>query len=92
MGKLKKLKMITLRQLEIYKKFNGDNDQFARIGSAKDKLVFSDTDWSLIDSFLQDLELVKNGLASDRFTKNLNLRLKQNLESEAVLDKLKSIK
>ena len=83
--------MITLRQIEIFKKFNGDIDHFSRIGSAKEKLGFSDNDWSLIASFVQDLELVKKGLAAESFIKNLDLQLKQNLESEAVLVKLKSI-
>jgi len=83
--------MITLRQIEIFKKYSGDIDHLYRIGSANEKSNFSDNDWSLIASFVQDLELVKKGLAAESFIKNLDLQLKQNLESEAILEKLKTI-
>jgi hypothetical protein len=83
--------MITLRQIEIFKKFNGDIDHLYRIGSAKEKSICSGNDWSLIASIVQDLELVKKGIAAESFIKNLDLQLKQNLESEAVLEKLKPI-
>jgi hypothetical protein len=83
--------MITHRKLEIFKKFNGDIDHLARVGSPLDKMDISDKDWSLIDSFLQDLELVEKGLAADSFKQDLNSRLKDNLESETILQELKRI-
>ncbi|MFY7665155.1 hypothetical protein [Flavobacterium sp.] len=80
--------MITLRKVKIFQKFNGDIDHFARIGKTHDKEEISDRDWLLIESLLQDLELVANGLAADTFIKRLDERIKENLESEVVLQEL----
>lgn len=81
--------MITLKKVKIFQKFNGDIDHFARIGKTQDKGEISDNDWALIDSLLQDLELVDKGLAADTFVKRLDERIKENLESEGVLQELK---
>lgn len=83
--------MITQRKIEIFKKFSGDIDHFARVGTPQDKIDISDKDWALIDNFLQDLELVDKGLAADSFVKSLDIRLKKNLESETILQDLKSL-
>lgn len=81
--------MITLRKIKIFQKFDGNIDHFARSGRTQDKLEISDKDWALIDSFLQDLELADKGLAADTYVKKLDERIKENLESEAVLQELK---
>lgn len=83
--------MINLRKIEIFKKFSGDIDYFARVGTPQDKIDISDKDWSLIDSLIQDLELVDKGIASDSFVNSLDLRLKENLENENILQELKNL-
>ncbi len=83
--------MITLRKIEIYRKFSGDIDHFARVGSHQDKIDISDKEWSLIDSLLQDLELVDKGLAADTFVKRLDERIKESCENEGVFQELKRI-
>lgn len=83
--------MITLRKIEIYRKFSGDIDHFARVSSHQDKIDISDKEWSLIDSLLQDLELVDKGLAADTFVKRLDERIKESCESEGVFQELKRI-
>jgi hypothetical protein len=75
--------------VEIYKKFAGDIDHFARTGSAMEKLDISDDDWRLIESFLQDLALVDNGLAADSFVESLEARIKVSLESAELTRELK---
>lgn len=83
--------MITRKKIEIFKKFSGDIDHFASVGTSQDKIDISDNDWALIDNFIQDLELVDKGLAADSFVKSLDIRLKENLESETILLELKSL-
>lgn len=90
MGKLND-DMITLRKIEIFKKFSRDIDHFVRVWTPQDKIDISDKDWSLIDSLLQDLELVDKGLAADTFVKRLDERIKECCESEGVLQELKRI-
>jgi hypothetical protein len=83
--------MITRRKIEIFKKFNGDIDHFARVGTDQEKKDILDKDWASIDSFLQDFELVENGLVSDSFVGNLGNRIKENFESETIVQELKRI-
>jgi hypothetical protein len=81
--------MITYKKIELFKKFNGDIDHFARAGSPQEKMNISDKDWALIDSFLQDLTLVEKGLAAEGFAISLDIRLKANIDDESVLQHLK---
>lgn len=83
--------MITRKKIEIFKKYNGDPDHFARVGTSQDKINISDEEWSLIGVFIQDLELVNKGLASDTFVNRLEERIKENIESVDVLQELKSL-
>ncbi|GAA0880027.1 hypothetical protein GCM10009119_29970 [Algoriphagus jejuensis] len=59
--------MITHEKLRIFEKYNGDTDGFARTGKKSEKEIFDTQDWLLIDSMVQDLELIKNGLCSKKF-------------------------
>lgn len=59
--------MITGRQIEIYKKYNGDIDSFARIASAREKLDMNDEQWLLIERLIEDSTIVQNGKASEEF-------------------------
>jgi hypothetical protein len=90
MGKLND-DMITRRKIEIFKKYSGDIDHFARVGTHQDKIDISDNEWSLIDNLLQDLEIVDKGLVADAFLKRLDERIKECCESEGVLQELKRI-
>ena len=83
--------MITKGKLDIYKHFNGDIDGWARIGTKKQKMIMEDKDWLLIESFLQDIHLVRNGLASEKYVKAMNVRLRENCDNEETIQKLKDI-
>jgi hypothetical protein len=83
--------MITKRKISIYKKYDCDNDNLVRSGNIKEKNEISDEDWQLIDSLLQDIELVKRGLTTEKFARDLEFRLKENIENESVLNGLKKM-
>lgn len=59
--------MLTLEHLRIFHRYNGDIDSWARSGSKKENEIMSDEYWSLIDNFQQDMELIRNGIASKKF-------------------------
>jgi hypothetical protein len=82
--------MITQDKLSLYIKYNGDIDHWARNSIAKEQLIMSDADWYMIDSLLQDLYLVKQGMASAEFEKNVNNKLKENCDPQ-IIDKLVSL-
>ena len=81
--------MITIDKIKIYKRFNGDIDGWARIGTKEEKSIMNDNDWFLIEGFIQDISLVKKGLASDAFMKSINERLKENCDSEETIELIK---
>ena len=56
--------MITEEMLDIYARFNGDMDGFARVGSARDRALMSETQWYALDAFVLELHAVKAQLAS----------------------------
>ena len=76
--------MITKQKIEIYKKFNGDSDGFARVGSNAEKELMTYDDWALIDSMLQDLELIEKGLSSKDFKNQMDTKLKENFDFESI--------
>ena len=85
--------MITIEKIEIYKRFSGDIDGFSRIGSQKDKEKINENDWSILDEFIQDLELIKKGLASEEFKEKTNEKINELVNNDAIdlLNKLKQL-
>lgn len=61
--------MITIEKYQIYRKFSGDGDGFARLASKTDKELFDSNDWAMINSFIQDIELINKGLVSTDYKK-----------------------
>ncbi len=76
--------MINKQKIEIFKKYNGDIDGFSRFGKKREKDIFSDGDWSEIDSVLQDLEMIKNGLCSIDYKKRTEEKLNQKFDNESI--------
>ncbi len=72
----------------MYYKYNGHIDRWARTGSKNDKLVITDSDWYTIDSYLQDIILVKRGLASLEFENALDNNLENNCENQETINQL----
>jgi hypothetical protein len=59
--------LITKRLLEIYARFGGDVDGFARGGSEAEKAEMPDGAWAQIAVLLQSLGIVERGLAAPSF-------------------------
>lgn len=83
--------MITIVKIKIYTRFNGDVDGWARIGTTEEKSIMNNDDWFLIDSFIQDLSLVKKRFASDSFIKSINERLKENCDTDETIQAIKEL-
>lgn len=56
--------MVTLKHIEIYKTYQGDGDGFVRCATLEEKYIMNYSEWSFIDNIIQDLKLIKKGLAS----------------------------
>ena len=80
--------MITARKLEIYHRFRGDADAWARVGTAEERGEMADDDWRLIDTLVQSINQVENGLASDAYAEGVHRSLRINCDSEETLRSL----
>ncbi|OQP58830.1 hypothetical protein A3860_39355 [Niastella vici] len=58
---------ITVEKLEIYWDCRGDGDHFARSAKEKERKLFSNGEWRLIDELLSDYALVKRNLAAEQY-------------------------
>lgn|GEM_PF-698249 len=83
--------MITLTHIKIYKKYNGDVDGFSRSAIAKERMVMQNGDWTRIESFIQDLVIIKKGLASETFEQTTNDALENECMNGQVIQELKEI-
>ncbi len=81
------MKRITIDKLNIYRKYSGDIDGFAKSGQETEKQNISSDDWGLIDEFSQSLKLINNNLTSSDFAKSTLARLAE-LTDEQVYKQL----
>ena len=58
---------ISLEQFDIYKKYYGNGDLFARAASRKERDIMKDFDWHAFNVLLQDLYLVIKDQVSEEF-------------------------
>jgi len=83
--------MITINKIRIYNRFNGDVEGWARVGTIEEKSIMNDNDWFLIEQFIQGIEVVNKGLASDTFKELLIERLKESCDSDETIQAIKEI-
>lgn len=83
--------MITEELINMFKKYDGNIDNWARNSSKKEKLIITDDDWYLLDSLLQDLLLVKKGLTSTDFNSRLNINIVKSCKNKNTISKLKKL-
>lgn len=81
--------MITLAKINIFKRYRGEIDNWARSGTKKEKIIMNDEDWYKINDFIQDLRIINNGLASQEFIKKIEVKLQIQCDS---LETIQSIK
>lgn len=83
--------MITREKITVYKHFNGDVDGWARAGSRDQKTIMNDKDWQLIDSLLQDIRLIKNGVASESYRQSISKRMLECCDSDEAISELNAL-
>ncbi len=78
--------MITLKKLQIFKKYNGDPDGWLLLANENEKEAMNDGDWFQIKNFINDIRIIKKGLTSVEYAKNFEISLKNNSEDEKVME------
>jgi len=69
------LNKITTTNLAIYHSHNGSMDSFVRSWRADDESVINDYQWIVIDNYLQDIKLERQGLLSKEYSENLEVNI-----------------
>ncbi len=80
--------MITTEKIDIYNRYKGDIDAFARSGLIHEKMLINDSEWYFIESLLSDLKLISNDLTSKDYKDQVIFKLKQEFDSEATINNL----
>jgi hypothetical protein len=83
--------MITENKIKVFNKYNGDINSWVKSGSKKEESIMSDHEWYLIESFIQDIRIIKKGLASKENSENLNKNLVENCDSVETINQLKNL-
>jgi len=83
--------MITSKKIKIYKRFNGQIDDWSRFGSKLEKSALTSEEWYLIESLVQDIEFTKKGLSSSFYKVELNRKLKLVCEDEKTIIELEKL-
>lgn len=84
---IRKLLRINIGTLQLYIKYDGDADGFARMATAKDKQILNSHKWSLIDKTVQDLTLIDQKQCSKEYQIN-SIKSFEYLFSEEAFTKL----
>lgn len=83
--------MITIKHIDIFKKYGCDSDGFARCATPEEKIFMDYNSWSLIYNLVQDLYLIEKGIASVSFIESTNQKLIENCENIETTQNLKEI-
>ena len=83
--------MITLRQIEIFFSYRGDGDGFVRSATSEEKAIIDYKHWHLIDSLLQDINLIEKGLISSSYLVSIERILYENCDSLETIVALKNL-
>jgi len=75
--------MITIEKLKVFDSYGGDSDGLARVGRDYEKKLFDNKDWSLIDNFYQDIDLINKRLAAQTYIEKTFVKLKENCDSDS---------
>lgn len=84
--------MLTLDKLNVYRRFDGDLDGWARIANGHDASGITDADWHLIEELRQGLALIAAGQASQAFMASFESRLRDATADEATRQALRALR
>ena len=83
--------MLTNHKIDVYIRYRGDDDGLARSGTVAEKQLLSDADWSLINSYLHDINLENKNLLSEVYLKKHEASMLANCESREIVARLKQL-
>jgi len=83
--------MITEAMLDIFVKFNGDIDGFARGGHPKERSLLDDQAWFQISTLLQEFGTVSSGLAAKAYKDCVEAKLLAQSSTPRVAERIRQL-
>lgn len=83
--------MISESMLNIFVKFNGDIDGFARGATAVERNILDDQTWYQISALLQELAIVASGLAAPPYKSSVEARILAESSTPRVAERMKQL-
>ena len=78
--------MITIESLKFFEKNSETEDILFRYGAQLDKNATKD--WKLIIDLIQDIYLIRHGLVSETFKRNVEVKIRENCENKETVEYL----
>jgi hypothetical protein len=79
---------ITRAQLDVYLKYGGDSDHWARSASPEERKIISDGQWAAIEHLRLELGLLKRGQLGDEGRRRLHDSLAGRVADDDVIPRL----
>ena len=83
--------MITIEKINIYKEYRGYYDGYFTQNKTALKKVITDDEWFLLSNLIEDIFLVKKGVAAKSFENELNERLKTNCLNDHTVKQVRDL-
>ena len=84
-GRIKnKCTMITKQQVDIFRKYKGDVDAFARCATQYEAQVVGEADWLAIDDAIQGVALIQKGVCSSEYKSSILEKINESFDVEAL--------
>ena len=80
--------MISREQIEIFIKYSGDSDFWARGSTKKERSILSEAVWIKLESFLNKIALIKTGNASSEFVNSTEKILASEIGDNKLIQRL----
>jgi len=85
------MKLITEKRLKIYLKHDGDTDMFEYNATEQEMVELYGEVWKQIESFIQDINLIKKGLVSKDYENRVNEKIYNLCDSVNTIELLHEI-
>lgn len=72
--------MLTEEKIEIFKRYKGDYDGYHIQNKDKNKMISGD-EWFLLNNFMQDIYLIRKGVAAESFEIAVIKKLKESCDN-----------
>lgn len=77
--------MLTSEKVEIFKTYKGYYDGYHIQSNGKEKII-SDDEWFLLDNLIQDIYLIRKGMAAKSFESSVNEQLLKNCDTQQTIN------